>query len=44
MEEYTGELAAVAAAFFWTGTALSFEAAGKRIGALSLNSTFADLN
>lgn len=37
MGSYTGELAALATAFFWTITALSFEAAGKRIGSLSLN-------
>jgi drug/metabolite transporter (DMT)-like permease len=34
---YTGELAALGTAFFWTITALSFEAAGKRVGSLSLN-------
>ena len=34
---YTGELAALGAAVFWTGTALAFEAAGRRIGSLSLN-------
>ncbi len=37
MESYYGELAALATAFFWTVTALSFEAAGKRVGTLSLN-------
>ncbi len=37
MEAYYGELAALATAFFWTVTALSFEVAGKRVGALSLN-------
>lgn len=37
MDAYTGELAALGTAFFWTITALSFEAAGKRVGSLSLN-------
>jgi len=37
MESYYGELAALATAFFWTVTALSFEIAGKRVGTLSLN-------
>lgn len=37
MGHYTGELAALGTAFFWTITALSFEAAGKRVGSLSLN-------
>ena len=37
MGSYTGELAALGTAFFWTITALSFEAAGKRVGSLSLN-------
>jgi drug/metabolite transporter (DMT)-like permease len=37
MGTYTGELAALGTAFFWTVTALSFEAAGKRVGSLSLN-------
>lgn len=37
MESYYGELAALATAFFWTVTALSFEFAGKRVGTLSLN-------
>lgn len=32
-----GEIAALLTAFFWTVTALAFEAAGKRIGALTLN-------
>jgi drug/metabolite transporter (DMT)-like permease len=36
---YTGELAAVAVAFFWTITALSFEVATKRIGSLAVNIT-----
>lgn len=33
----TGEIAALATAFFWTITALAFESAGKRVGSLSLN-------
>jgi drug/metabolite transporter (DMT)-like permease len=37
MSIYTGELAALATAFFWTITALAFEAAGRRVGSLSLN-------
>ncbi|MDD3643448.1 MAG: DMT family transporter, partial [Candidatus Krumholzibacteria bacterium] len=37
MGSYSGELAALATAFFWTVTALSFEVAGKRVGTLSLN-------
>ncbi len=37
MGSYTGELAALGTAFFWTITALAFEAAGKRVGSLSLN-------
>ncbi len=37
MGSYFGELAALATAFFWTVTALSFEAAGKRVGSLSVN-------
>jgi drug/metabolite transporter (DMT)-like permease len=37
MGSYTGELAALGTAFFWTITALSFEIAGKRVGSLSLN-------
>jgi drug/metabolite transporter (DMT)-like permease len=37
MEHYTGELAALGTAFFWTITALAFESAGKRVGSLSLN-------
>jgi drug/metabolite transporter (DMT)-like permease len=36
---YTGELAAVLVAFFWTITALSFEVATKRIGSLAVNIT-----
>jgi drug/metabolite transporter (DMT)-like permease len=34
---HAGELAAVATALCWTVTALAFESAGKRIGALALN-------
>jgi len=34
---HQGELAALATAFFWTITALAFEAAGKRIGSLAVN-------
>ncbi|NIM20273.1 MAG: EamA family transporter [Candidatus Latescibacteria bacterium] len=37
MESYLGEFAALATAFFWTVTALAFEAAGKRVGSLSVN-------
>ena len=37
MGSHIGELAALATAFFWTITALSFEVAGKRVGSLSLN-------
>jgi drug/metabolite transporter (DMT)-like permease len=37
MSVYNGELAALATAFFWTITALAFEAAGRRVGSLSLN-------
>jgi drug/metabolite transporter (DMT)-like permease len=37
MIERAGELAALATACCWVVTALSFEAAGKRIGSLSLN-------
>lgn len=36
---YTGELAALAVAFFWTITALAFEGATKRIGSLAVNIT-----
>ena len=37
MGPYTGELAALGTAFFWTITALAFEFAGKRVGSVSLN-------
>jgi drug/metabolite transporter (DMT)-like permease len=34
---HTGELAALLTTFFWTFTALAFEAAGKRVGSLVVN-------
>ncbi len=34
---YAGEFAALATAFCWTFTAMAFEAAGKRVGSLSVN-------
>lgn len=34
---YSGEIAALLVAFFWTITALSFEVAAKRIGSLAVN-------
>jgi len=34
---HTGEVAALLTAFFWTITALAFEAAGKRVGSLVVN-------
>jgi drug/metabolite transporter (DMT)-like permease len=34
---YTGEIAALLTAFLWTIAALSFESAGKRVGALPVN-------
>lgn len=37
MQNYFGELAAIATAIFWTITALSFELASLKIGSLSLN-------
>lgn len=37
MQYYTGELAALATAVFWTITALAFESAGKKVGSLSVN-------
>lgn len=37
MQAYTGEIAALLTALCWTVTAMAFEAAGKRVGALSLN-------
>jgi drug/metabolite transporter (DMT)-like permease len=39
MESRIGELAALATAFCWTITALSFESAGKRVGSLTVNIT-----
>jgi drug/metabolite transporter (DMT)-like permease len=37
LESYHGELAALATALFWTVTAIAFEAAGRRVGSLSVN-------
>lgn len=37
MQEYLGEIAALLTAVCWTVTAMAFESAGKRVGALSLN-------
>ena len=37
MQAYLGEIAALLTALCWTVTAMSFESAGKRVGALSLN-------
>ena len=37
MEQYYGEIAGIATAFCWTATSMFFEAAGKRIGSLSVN-------
>lgn len=37
LENHYGELAALATAFFWTVTALSFEFASKRAGSLAVN-------
>lgn len=37
MQAYTGELAALLVAVFWTITALSFEVASKRVGSLAVN-------
>lgn len=37
MQQYLGEIAALLTAACWTVTAMSFESAGKRVGALSLN-------
>jgi drug/metabolite transporter (DMT)-like permease len=39
LSNYTGELASLLVAFFWTITALSFEVATKRIGSLAVNIT-----
>ena len=37
MDHYLGEIAALLTALCWTITAMAFESAGKRVGALSLN-------
>ncbi len=37
IQQYQGELAALLTAVCWTVTAMAFESAGKRVGALSLN-------
>lgn len=37
MEQYYGELAGLGTAICWTATSMFFEAAGKRIGSLSVN-------
>jgi len=37
LSSYTGELAALATAFFWTVTAMAFEVGSKNIGSLALN-------
>ncbi len=37
MQQYLGEIAALLTALCWTVTAIAFESAGKRVGALSLN-------
>jgi len=37
VQQYLGEIAALLTAACWTVTAMSFESAGKRVGALSLN-------
>ncbi|PLX22699.1 MAG: EamA family transporter [Salinivirgaceae bacterium] len=37
MEQYYGEIAGVGTAICWTATSMFFEAAGKRIGSLSVN-------
>ena len=37
MQHYLGEIAALLTAACWTVTAMAFESAGKRVGALSLN-------
>jgi drug/metabolite transporter (DMT)-like permease len=37
MVQYTGEIAALLTAVFWTVTSLSFESAGKKIGSLQVN-------
>jgi drug/metabolite transporter (DMT)-like permease len=37
IESHLGEFAALATAFFWTVTSLSFESASKKVGSLSVN-------
>lgn len=37
LQNHFGEVASVLTALFWTVTAMAFEAAGKRVGALALN-------
>jgi drug/metabolite transporter (DMT)-like permease len=37
LQSHLGELAALLTAFFWSATSMSFEAAGKRIGSLTVN-------
>jgi drug/metabolite transporter (DMT)-like permease len=37
VQQYLGEIAALLTALCWTVTAMAFESAGKRVGALSLN-------
>jgi drug/metabolite transporter (DMT)-like permease len=37
MGQYTGEIAALLTAAFWTVTSMSFESAGKKVGSLSVN-------
>lgn len=37
LQNHFGEIASVLTALFWTITAIAFEAAGKRVGALALN-------
>lgn len=37
INEHWGEFAALMVAFFWTGSAMSFEEAGKRVGSLPVN-------
>ena len=37
LETYLGEIAALATAVCWTLNAMAFEAAGKRVGSLSVN-------
>jgi drug/metabolite transporter (DMT)-like permease len=37
MSNYIGEIAALATAFCWSITSVSFESAGKKLGTLNLN-------